>query len=276
MAKTKEEKNVLNNTNNTDEIITNNTELNENSVNITNVPNQPSYEELANMVQMLMNKVQTLESTNSQVVATPIINTTLEEKEDVTGKLVELLANKKADKEVIIVHNCEVIGGASTHIQLSTLSIDFHRAGEERVLSWQQFEELVSKYSNFFNRRVILLGAGQEDIAARYGVPCVSGLKHLVTHEDLIKLGTFNTRQLSEYMDKLTNEDKKLVGAYWAGQCFQREAGYYDRAKVELLNNILPDHPFENILVIMNGDVRNQNLNENGGHINTITDKPVG
>ena len=54
-----------------------------------------------------------------------------------TDKLLEILANRKQDKEVVIVHNREIIGGASTAIKLTGLTINFHKLGEERVLSWQ-------------------------------------------------------------------------------------------------------------------------------------------
>ena len=72
-----------------------------------------------------------------------------------TEALLEILANRKQDKEVVIVHNREIIGGGSTAIKLTGLTINFHKLGEERVLSWQQFEECVSKYHKFFDKEII-------------------------------------------------------------------------------------------------------------------------
>lgn len=280
MAKTKTEKenNVvnINNTEVVEEVVQEQTIETPVTSESNNTSNQgPTYEELMRMVQTLANEVSALKNQQSQPV-TQVVNTTNNDNSDVIGRLVETLANKKADKEVVIVHNCEILGGATTHIHLSTLDIDFHSAGEERVLSWQQFEELVSKYMGFFKRRIILLGAGQNELAQRYNVPMVENGTRMVTHDDLIRLGSYGTQELSDFMRALTPEDRELVAAFWAGKCFDRAKGYYDRAKVELINNMFPDHPFENIIVIMNADARNENLKETGANLTQITDRIIG
>ena len=53
---------------------------------------------------------------------------------DRTDKLLETLVNRKMDREVTIVHNAEMFGGMSTYIKLSTMTIDFRKMGEQRVL----------------------------------------------------------------------------------------------------------------------------------------------
>ena len=65
---------------------------------------------------------------------TPVVSSTLP---DTTERLLEILGNKKSDKEVVIVHNRELLGGLATSIRLTGAAIDFHTLGEERVLSWQ-------------------------------------------------------------------------------------------------------------------------------------------
>lgn len=95
---------------------------------------------------------------------TPVVSSTLP---DTTERLLEILGNKKSDKEVVIVHNRELLGGLATSIRLTGAAIDFHTLGEERVLSWQQFEECVSKYRKWFDKEIILIGAGYEDVAER-------------------------------------------------------------------------------------------------------------
>lgn len=232
----------------------------------------PSYEDLANAVAALQQQLAALQSAQAQ--APQIVTET--QKEDTTAKLVELLANKKSEKEITIIHNQEVLGGASTHIELTGMTIDFHIQGEERLLSWQQFEELVSRYRSFFQRRIIILGAGQEELAKRYGVPCIQTTNtHIVTRDELTKLHTYSPRKLEEYIESLSDEDKELVGSYWIGKCYDRKEGYYDRAKVELLNRLLPNHPFENMLTLMNGDFRNiPEKGEKGS--NRISADPIG
>ena len=70
---------------------------------------------------------------------------------DRTDRLIETLVNRKMDREVTIVHNAEMFGGMSTYIKLSTMTIDFRKMGEQRVLSWQQFEELCNRYRKFID-----------------------------------------------------------------------------------------------------------------------------
>ena len=92
--------------------------------------------------------------------------------ESKTEKLLEILASKKSDKEITIVHNRELGPGLSTHVSLTGTTIDFHTLGEERTLSWQQFEECVSKYKKWFDKQIILLGSEHEDLCPKYNIPC--------------------------------------------------------------------------------------------------------
>ena len=99
----------------------------------------PSTDDLLKIIAGLQEQIASL---NNKIVETQIpVQSTLESFQDDnmtrTDKLLEILANRKQDKEVVIVHNREIIGGASTAIKLTGLTINFHKLGEERVLSWQ-------------------------------------------------------------------------------------------------------------------------------------------
>ena len=167
----------------------------------------------------------------------------------------EILANRKTDREVTIVHNRELIGGLSTHIVLTGLTIDFHTMGEERVLSWQQFEECVSKYRKFFEKEIILLAPEFEDLAQRYAVPCLRRAnKRVIAREDLRKIGVMNVHELESYYNSLTEEDKAFVCSYWLGKCYEKDPNFYDRYKIETLNRLSNAGIFDNIMVGMNNE----------------------
>lgn len=205
----------------------------------------PSYQELMDIVKALANEVQTLKAGANTVQAQQPV--------DKTEQLINLLASRKSDKEVVIVHNCELLGGLTTHMELLGMNIDFRTIGEQRVLSWQQFEQCVSKYRNFFDRQVILLD--DPELAARYNVPCVKrGKSHVITHEDIVKLHKMDIRELEDFINSLTDSDKDFVFSYWLGKCYTREKGFYDRYKVETLNRLSGKRVFDNIIVLMNGD----------------------
>lgn len=182
------------------------------------------------------------------------VSSVLSSTSDKTDRLLEILANKKSDKEVVIVHNREMIGGLSTAIKLTGLTINFHKLGEERVLSWQQFEECVSKYRKFFDKEIILLGSDYEELSQRYSVPCAKRANNkIITREDLINLAYMDTRQIEDYYNSLTEEDKAFICSYWLGKCYERDEKFYDRYKVETLNR-LSKGVFDNVLAVMNND----------------------
>lgn len=168
-------------------------------------------------------------------------------------RLADALSQRKSDKEVVIVHNVQLTGGLSTAIDLSNMSINFQTLGEERVLSWQQFEECVSKYRKWFDKQIILLGAGQEDLAERYNIPSLKRQgKAIVTMNDLQTIHRKTERELEDYMNTLTSQDQSHVCAYWLGMCYQKDERYLVRSKIELLNRITGKGMFNNILLDMN------------------------
>lgn len=171
-----------------------------------------------------------------------------------TQRILSYLTNKKSDKEITIIHNRERMGGLSTAIRLNGLSIDFHTLGEQRVLSWQQFEECVSKYKKFFDKRIILVAPEYKDIAERYNVPVwESTTNNVITRNDLAHLGDMTIDALEKFYNSLCKEDQAFLCSYWLGKCYEKEPRYYDRYKVELLNR-LSDGAFATLLTAMNYD----------------------
>jgi hypothetical protein len=125
------------------------------------------------------------------------------------------------------------------------------------VLSWQQFEECVSKYRRFFDLEIILLGDEYAELAQRYSVSCVKrGNNHVFTRAELTKLPKMDIRELEDFFTSLTVQDREFVCSYWLGKCYEKKEGFYDRYKVELLNRLSNSHIFDNLLTLMNGDFR--------------------
>ena len=225
----------------------------------------PSTEDLLKIIAGLQEQVEKLSSKVNEdeekvvnQVVNPVVNTVKDESSARTDKLLEILANRKQDKEVVIVHNREIIGGGSTAIKLTGLVINFHRLGEERVLNWQQFEECVSKYRRFFDKEIILLSSDYQEIAERYSIPCVKrGTNRSFTRSELEKINTLDTHALEDYYNSLTKQDKDFLCSYWLGKCYEKAPGFYDRYKIELLNRLSNSHAFDNLLTLMNNEYRN-------------------
>ena len=195
------------------------------------------------------------ESTLGDIESSSKVEEVQDNTSNTTERLLEILGNRKSDKEIVIVHNRELLGGLSTAIQLTGLTINFHTLGEQRVLSWQQFEECVSKYRKWFDKEIILLAPEFSDVAERYNVSCLKREGHaVVTKGDLVNIYKKSERELEDYMNSLTEADRDFICSYWLGKCYENDAKYRVRSKVELLNRISNKGVFDNLLAQMNFD----------------------
>lgn len=225
--------------------------------NNSNETSMPSVEDLLKIIQGLQNEMKELKSTKSVEVASvePVTSTLVSTDDDKTVKLLEALTNKKSDKEVVIVHNREMLGGLSTHLSLQGASIDFHRLGEERVLSWQQFEECVSKYRKFFEKEIILLSSEYADLVEKYDIPCASVSGNIAFNKKKFEeLGNMSIEELEKYYNTLTEKDKEFILSYWMGRAYTKDQGFYDRYKMELLNRLSDSDVFDNLITVMNSE----------------------
>lgn len=203
-------------------------------------------ETIAQMQQELSN----LKNKSNDTVSNGTVTTTSS-----YDKLLDAITNKKSDREVVIIHNREMPKDLATVLELNGVNIQFHKLGEQRVLTWQQFEACVSKYRKLFDKEIILLEAGQDDLMEKYDIPSVNrGSKYIMTKEKLNSLGDTNINQLEEFYNGLTEGDKKSILSYWMGQCYEKSPKFYDRYKLELFNRLSNSNIFDNIITEINND----------------------
>ena len=105
----------------------------------------------------------------------------------------------------------------------------------------------------WFDKEIIVLGPESADIAERYNVPCLNREgKRIITKEDLRTLYRKPERELEDFYQDLTDEDKDFICSYWLGKCYSGDQNYINRGKIEILNRLNPKHPFTNYIVEMN------------------------
>ena len=178
--------------------------------------------------------------------------------EDNMNKLLESLANNRNNKESTIVHGQEMFGGLCTFIHLSNLDISFSHVGETRVLSCQQFEELCSKYRGFIDEGIIKISPKNRDLCHDYHIQCYEDedTTKVLTPEILAKLPNMTNEELASTYNSLDASDQKVMLNYWLGQCYarpeERDKRFYDRYKLEFLNNLSNSFVFDNIIADMN------------------------
>ena len=206
-------------------------------------------EALKSQIVEAQNKIEEAESKASQIPE-PMESIAAE---STTNRLLDIIANRKSEKEIVLIHNREIVGGGSTAIRLTGLSIDFHTFGEQSILSCHKFEECVSKFRRWFDKEIIVLGPESAEVAERYNVPCLNrDGKHIITKEELRNLHLKKERDLEDFYASLTDDDKDFICSYWLGKCYEGNKDYINRGKIEILNRLNAKHPFTNYIVDMN------------------------
>ena len=258
----------------------------------TNTTNNVDLGALMNMIANLQNQVVGLQNqlkeaeskVNDDVVKDVDFQVPVEDKQTIqvqvkdtaqqnTERILDYLTNKKSDKEITIIHNRERLGGGSTAIRLTGLSIDFHTIGEQRVLTWQQFEELVSKYRKWFDKHIILLAPEHKDLAERYNVPYLTSSTHnVLTRNDLARIGKLSVEELTEFYQSLDKQDQSFLCSYWLGKVYENDPDFYNRYKIETLNRLSDCGAFDNTLTSMNYDYKknpnNTSIANQGDRVN--------
>ena len=160
-------------------------------------------------------KINTTTATSTEEVSKPAAKKTVEENDNSAQEIEQLKAqidmlmkmmtlNAQAatvaatpkDERVKIIHLVERAPGLSTYMELSNLVVKLSKFGEERILSLQQFEEMVGKYRSWFDKGLICVAAGYEDVAQRYGLKTAAD--YPIDSEFIHHLGNANMLDISE------------------------------------------------------------------------------
>lgn len=104
-----------------------------------------------------------------------------------------------------------------------------------------------------------MLDSDNQELAEAYNIPCVKRPDGIVlTRNDLLKLGKMSAHELESFYSSLTEEDKAFLCSYWLGKCYEKDADFYNRYKIELLNRLSDGNIFDNVLAVMNNDFKNK------------------
>lgn len=140
------------------------------------------------------------------------------------------------DEGVTIIHLAERDAGLTTYITLSNLVITMSNFGEERHLTLQQFEELVGKYRSWFNKGIISVAAGYEDVAVRYGLKTAKD--YPVKSDFFRNLEKMDMATLEEVYPKLPQAGKSTLISMWSRKAINGDPYFRDLRKLETLNRV--------------------------------------
>lgn len=206
--------------------------------------------QIMGVLEQLMKKMTELETTKAtekkveEVSNSNSSETTVELKAPVVEK------KKNLRREyVTIVHLLENYPDISTHIELTGCTIDFHTLGEERSLTWSQFEELAGKFKTLFDMDVIALSEEDSDLVTRYNLKTVQD--NMLNRFYLENLPNMKTEDLENLYNKLSTMHKKFIIGYWQRKFFEGDNRFRDRRKIEMLN-ALSNEAMQSVVMELN------------------------
>lgn len=195
--------------------------------------NEQLKEQFVRLQQMMLAQQQQMTQMMAEKSAAPVVA------EQSTGP-------KKLYDEVTLVHLVDRAPGLRTHMVISNLVIDMTSFGEERTLTLQQMEEVISRYRKFFDKGIIALGSDAKDIARRYNLKSVS--EYTISRDLIARLGVMSLSELEEIYNKLNFEHRRFIIEYWKRQCIKKDPNFLDIHKIETLNR-LSDGAMDSVLL---------------------------
>ena len=194
-----------------------------------------STQDLLAIIAQLKGEIESLKSVNNTPVSNP------------SEDLIRSLAENKTNKEVIIVHNRQMMGkNLSTLIKLDNYRTKLRDLGEERVLTYQQFEQFISKYPAYIEKDIVLLHPKHYDLAEKFHMRCYNkGSQEYLTQATLKELAHASVARIEEIYLSLNQESRNSLLSFWLGKCYEKDKNFYDRYKLDLLKRLSESKIFD-------------------------------
>ena len=138
-----------------------------------------------------------------------------------------------ASTDVTIVYCSDSLGYA----KISNMELNFNRYGEEFLLNRYQFDELVGKYRDWFERGILAVSSKNLDVAIAKNLPTDSD--YALSAKILASIGKMTPAQL----EKLWNENSKqshreCIVSYIKRKFIEGDPDFKNREKVDLMNRL--------------------------------------
>ena len=157
----------------------------------------------------------------------------LAENQSVENEQPKKVAKQKNDDYVTLVYCSDSLGYA----KISSMEFNFTRFGEEFRIPRYQFDELVGKYRNWFERGVLAVSSEDVEVAIAKGIPTVDEFS--VDYKKLASIGKMSVPEI----EKLWNETDKLehkrsMVTFVKRKFIEGDPKFRNREKVDLFNRL--------------------------------------
>lgn len=155
------------------------------------------------------------------------------DKEPVAVEKVETKTVKQPSNEVTLVYCSDSLGYA----KISNMEFNFNRYGEEFQVPRYQFDELVGKYREWFNRGILAVGANDVDVAAAKGIPTVK--EFALDYNKLSSIGRMSVAEVEKLWNSCKmHAHKESIVFYVKRKFIEGDPQYRRRELIDLLNGL--------------------------------------
>ena len=131
-------------------------------------------------------------------------------------------------------------------VSLPDLDLQMEKFGEQREITFQQFQQLMGKKRRWFEKDYLLVSMKDMDLVDKYKVkaydPQSSSFMH---YEDIEKFANMTGRELEEYYNKLSPSSQKGMLSLFLNKCYEQEPGFYSIEKMDALNRVSGTKTFD-------------------------------
>ena len=140
------------------------------------------------------------------------------------------------DEWITVINLCDNIPPLKTTFNINNRLYSMSRINDSVTLRYNEFEELLGKYPEFFERGVLALSEKNKQIAILRGVPYTSEAP--ISKKALDNIHKLSSNEIENMYDNLSKENQDSIIRRWMQGYFSNEDGYTDKRKINLLNTL--------------------------------------
>lgn len=140
------------------------------------------------------------------------------------------------DEWITVINLCDNIPPLKTTFNINNRLYSMSRINDSVTLRYNEFEELLGKYPEFFEKGVLALSEKNKQIAVLRGVPFVAEAP--ISKKTLDNICKLSSSEIEKMYDNLSKDNQDAIVRRWLQGYFANESGYDDKRKINLLNTI--------------------------------------
>lgn len=140
------------------------------------------------------------------------------------------------DEWITVINLCDNIPPLKTTFNINNRSYSMSRINDSVTLRYNEFEELLGKYPEFFEKGILALSEKNKQIAVLRGVPFVAEAP--ISKKTLDNICKLSSSEIEKMYDNLSKDNQDAIVRRWLQGYFANESGYDDKRKINLLNTI--------------------------------------